>query len=50
MKVEVTKDYVDKHTHQIHRVGDTVEYDPARAQELIDNGVAKKAKKTKKKE
>ena len=53
MKVRVIERYVDKNTRFLMEEGMTAEYEPERAQELIDGGyvepVKNKGKKTAKK-
>lgn len=47
MKVQVTVAYIDKYSRQYCGIGDVLEYDKERAEELIKNGYAAKYKPTK---
>ena len=46
MKVKVIKAYIDKHSRQFCGVGDVLEYDKERADELIKTGHVVKYKPT----
>lgn len=42
MKIKVVERYVDKYTGQIIEPGTIIEHEPRRAEEIINNGKAKK--------
>lgn len=44
MKVQVIQAYIDKHSRQFCGVGDVLEYDKERAEELIKEGYVAKYK------
>lgn len=35
MKVKIEKEFIDKHTNELYKVGDTKEFKDARAKELL---------------